>query len=442
MTRQGTETRIIPVLLAAFTLLIMLLAGATYVALGAMQAVEADTVRLVENQQGVDRFIEELQAQEEALSAVADALATRPDKEARRPLEERLAALQQGIRRTTDAGRTSPRAALWNGVREAVDAMIEEGHRVLNANEAPTRSFYRYHQSVNSAIAELASAELAASSTARKEATQRAARQFRYSLFLLGVALLVAVSIAVATAYFVKRIVDQLRWQASELSLLSSRVMSDQEESARRFSRELHDHFGQTLSAIEANLAALQGTKQYHQGRIDDCMGLLKDAVDNVREVAQLLRPSILDDFGLAPAIRWLADGFAERTGVRVTCDLEFDGRLKDEHETQLFRITQEALTNIARHAHATEVHCSLRRVQDKIELVISDNGTGLKSAGEPFLDHPRGGLGLTGMRSRARAAGGELSVDSENGRGVRIRVRIPFDYVPNAKENPHFISR
>src|SRR4029079_1896993 len=101
------------------------------------------------------------------------------------------------------------------------------------------------------------------------------------------------------------------RWQAAELAALSSRTMSDQEETASRLSREMHDHFGQTLSAIEANLVSMQRASTFHPGRLEDCLGLVKDAVENVREVSHLLRPSILDDFGMNASLRWLADRFS-----------------------------------------------------------------------------------------------------------------------------------
>ena len=128
--------------------------------------------------------------------------------------------------------------------------------------------------------------------------------------------------------YFVNRMFRALRWQAAELPGLSSRTMADQEDTASRLSREMHDHFGQTLSAIEANLVAMQNARAFHPGRMEDCLGLVKDAVENVREVSQLLRPSILDDFGLDASLRWLADSFAERTGNNVRYSSSFTGRL------------------------------------------------------------------------------------------------------------------
>src|SRR5262245_56856944 len=106
--------------------------------------------------------------------------------------------------------------------------------------------------------------------------------------------------------------------------------MSYQEETARRLSREMHDQLGQTLSAIEANLVAMKHARAFNEGRIEDCLALIKDAVANVREVSQLLRPSILDDFGWNASLRWLAETFSERTGIKVDFQSAFSGRLQD----------------------------------------------------------------------------------------------------------------
>src|SRR5262249_54581213 len=158
----------------------------------------------------------------------------------------------------------------------------------------------------------------------------------------------------------------------------------------------------------------------FHPGRIEDCLGLVKDAVQNVREVSQLLRPSILDDFGLNASLRWLADNLAERSGKPVRFTSSFTGRLDGSVETQLFRIAQEALTNVVRHADATEVEVELARADRHVLLRVSDNGRGMDVAGSTH------GSGLVGMRARARAAGAHLSVESRPGEGVSIRVQVP----------------
>jgi signal transduction histidine kinase len=242
---------------------------------------------------------------------------------------------------------------------------------------------------------------------------------------LLGSALLVAIGGAAFTVYVTHRSFERARWQSAELGRLSSRAMSDLDALARRFSHELHDQFGQTLNAIEANLVAMRNRREYSDGRIEDCLGLIKDGMSSVREVSQLLRPSILDDFGLDASLRWLAETFSDRTGIQVQYTSSFAQRMNGEVETQVFRIAQEALTNVGRHSGATEVKMELRREGSKVRLEVSDNGRGF----EPVVSE--GGLGLVGMRARARTAKGILLVNSKAGRGVAVQLEIPF--VPEA---------
>ena len=148
--------------------------------------------------------------------------------------------------------------------------------------------------------------------------------------------------------------------------------------------------------------------------RLADCLHLVDEAIGNVRQMSQLLRPTILDDFGLEAGLRWLAEGFAARTGIEVTVDSNYSGRLPDETETHLFRIAQEALTNIARHAGAQHVQMKLASNGGDIRLTIQDDGRGL--SGAPTTAGR--GLGLIGMRARARSAGGDVTVHSRAGRG------------------------
>jgi signal transduction histidine kinase len=152
------------------------------------------------------------------------------------------------------------------------------------------------------------------------------------------------------------------------------------------------------------------------------------DAIGNVRQMSQLLRPTILDDFGLEAGLRWLAEGFAARTGIDVTVDSTYSGRLPDETETHLFRIAQEALTNVARHSGAKHVNIFLttetqRHGEEHIELTIQDDGRGLPEAAVKGLR----GLGLIGIRARARSMGGEADIRSKSGEGVTIQARAPI---------------
>jgi signal transduction histidine kinase len=218
-------------------------------------------------------------------------------------------------------------------------------------------------------------------------------------------------------------LIQQLEWQAGELSRVSWHLLEKQETTARRFSHELHDELGQTLTALKANLVSLN-ERMPETGRevMDDCVSLTDGAIKNVRELSQLLRPTILDDFGLEAGLRWLCDRFQVRTGVKVTFASTLDGRLMDETETHVFRIAQEALTNVARHSQAKGVEMELSRANGDVRLVIADDGQGFEPNAEAAT-----GLGMVGMRARARNAGGELKVETGPGKGVRIAATLPY---------------
>ncbi len=177
------------------------------------------------------------------------------------------------------------------------------------------------------------------------------------------------------------------------------------------------------MTALKANLVSLGQRQPEAVGEVmDDCLSLTDGAIKNVRELSQLLRPTILDDFGLEAGLRWLCDRFQTRTGVKVTFESTLDGRLTDETETHVFRIAQEALTNVARHSKAKGVEMNLSRIDADVRLVIADDGMGFEPNAEAAT-----GLGLVGMRARARSAGGEWQVETAPGKGVRITTSLPY---------------
>ncbi len=215
----------------------------------------------------------------------------------------------------------------------------------------------------------------------------------------------------------------RLEQQAADLSALQYQFLETQENTARRFSHELHDELGQALAAVKANLSALRGGGD--AGKVDDCMNLVDGAIQDVREMSQLLRPTILDDFGLDAALRSLTGSFAQRTGIKVIYDSDIEGqRLPDQTETSLFRIAQEALTNVARHSKATEVEVHLNRHAGKVALTIRDNGEGF----DLVARRKQPGLGLAGMRTRATGCGGSLEMESAPGKGLKIGVTCPIE--------------
>jgi signal transduction histidine kinase len=434
MVRDRESARfLLPVLTAGFALLLVLLLVSGWVSIDSMRFVVSDASRFVSEQQATSRLIADVQSEEGNLSRVFYSLVSGRHVDSA-DLLKRLDALETAMRRTIDSGVAYSETTRWNNVRRAAERFIEEGRATIRSGRPPNESLVQSHQNLLDAVAELAAASFAPGGALNAEHERLTAR-IDYSLILLSVAVVVAIMGAIITVYFVNRMFFRLRWQAAELAQLSSRTMQDQEEAAGRLSREMHDHLGQTLSAIEANLVAMRNQRAFHAGRLEDCLGLVKDAVGNAREVSQLLRPPILDDFGLNASLTWLAENFAERTGKDVRCDLSFTGRLDRTSETQLFRIAQEALTNISRHADASEVRIQLRGVGSKVQLTVSDNGKGMT------LHTGTVGMGLAGMRARARVAGGTMFVESRPGAGVYICAEVPLRETTYAPENSHSLS-
>jgi signal transduction histidine kinase len=238
------------------------------------------------------------------------------------------------------------------------------------------------------------------------------------SVLLIGACLLIAAASALATVSFVKESMRQQQQQQDELTQVSWHMLQTQEQTARRFAHEMHDELGQVLAALRSNVT--KGTTSPLDPLRQDCLQLVDGAIANVRELSQLLRPVILDDFGLDSALRWLIDGFAQRTRLQVDYDSDCEERLGEETETHLFRIAQEALTNIARHADAKGVTIQLRCTADSVSLSIADDGRGLSFSDE------RPSLGMVGMKARARQCGGELILSQVLPHGTSITAVVP----------------
>ena len=215
------------------------------------------------------------------------------------------------------------------------------------------------------------------------------------------------------------------------LRRLSNQILHVQEEERRRISRELHDEVGQALTAIMVNLAVSQsysvGTSERLRAKIAETQRLLEQAMETVHRFAHELRPAMLDELGLLSALRSYVKNFAARTGLRVhfratPAAEELDG----EKKTVIFRIAQESLTNVAKHAHARSVEVTLRRVKSGIGLEIQDDGKSFCATPDDGQGR-RNGLGLLGMQERVRLVDGKFFVVPEPGKGTLVRVQIPI---------------
>jgi signal transduction histidine kinase len=220
----------------------------------------------------------------------------------------------------------------------------------------------------------------------------------------------------------------QLSARTRALEELSKRMVRQHEDERRRLSRELHDETAQVFTAVRMQLEGLRHSLiPAAESRLDRLLSLVDAGIRSIRNVTNDLRPSLLDDLGLLPALRSLASDFAERTGHRVMVHAPSSlPALPAEAELALYRALQEALSNVARHAraHAVEVHLTL--VGHTLEMRVSDDGIGLSAS----RDHADGreGMGLTGMRERIHAIGGQVVVTPSTAAipGAEVRVTVP----------------
>ena len=223
------------------------------------------------------------------------------------------------------------------------------------------------------------------------------------------------------------------RKRAQEASrTYSRRLIEAQEAERRRISMELHDQVGQILTAVRMNLHALQKTCSAPEilASIQENLSVIDEAVDQVRDLSVNLRPQLLDDFGLVVAVRWYLDRQARNSGVAVefvSLSLKDDDRFPPPLETACFRIVQEGMTNIIRHARANRISVRLERTGDDLVLVISDDGAGFDLKAVRAAGNEAATLGLRGMEERAQAVGGTLTIDSAPRLGTQICASFPL---------------
>jgi signal transduction histidine kinase len=407
------------VLVIGFAVVIALLATAAVIGVHNARSITATTAGLVADQLAITRLLDEVEREQGALNAAFYGISRAPENVDRARV---LAALNQTgaeVATLVKNARGSPDEAAWNALERAVLDFSSEARQLLSGKKEPkfaSRDLFVRHEEVTAVVAHLSDLSYARATETRRRVDAQTKSIVTESVLLIGGCLLVALVSAVVTVRIAARVFRQMEAQSSELGRVSFRMLETQEATARRFSHELHDELGGSLTAIKTNLT--NPTPQ-----IEDSIKLIDDAIMNVRTLSQLLRPTILDDFGLDAGIRWLAERFSERTGIDVDYRSQFDGRLADETETHVFRIVQEALTNVARHANASRVTIFLRAENGNIRLTLSDNGRGIAPTAS---DHT--GMGLTGMRARARSAGGDCAISSTPGGGVTIDVTAPME--------------
>jgi signal transduction histidine kinase/DNA-binding response OmpR family regulator len=241
-------------------------------------------------------------------------------------------------------------------------------------------------------------------------------------------------AIAIQKAY----LFEQVRSDRERLKNLSSRLIEAQELERRHIARELHDEIGQALTAVKINLQASQRSlgAAGDPYPIQESITIVEGSLQHVRNLALDLRPSLLDDLGLLAALRWYLDRQSQRTGlaINLVCGT-FESALSPKLETVCFRIVQEALTNITKHARATSITVQLNQYDDKLHLSIQDNGIGFDVQAARYRATHGASLGLLGMEERATLVGGQLYIISIPEHGTELHVHFPMHYAARVSE-------
>ena len=233
------------------------------------------------------------------------------------------------------------------------------------------------------------------------------------------------------------RMMDALREREMRIVELSGHLLKAQEEERKRISRELHDETGQALMVIRLYLGMLDGTVKTHEAKekIGELVAVVDRAIEGIRRIIGRLSPLVLQELGLISAIRKEAKDLHKTAGVTARVAISDNvGRLDPVIETAIYRVVQESLHNVAKHAQARNVDIQMERKGETLRLVIEDDGTGIRPVTNPM----RTSFGMAGMQERIATLGGRMKVESRKGEGTKISITVP---VParseKAEKNP-----
>lgn len=221
------------------------------------------------------------------------------------------------------------------------------------------------------------------------------------------------------------------RQAEEELRRLSQQLLRERDDSRRRMARELHESAGQSLAALKMTLGRLREALSSEERDVSHLLqsadALADAAIRAVRTVSYVIHPPLLDEAGLGPALRWYAEGFSQRSGIAVRVEAPDDfGRWSQETETTVFRIVQEALTNVHRHSGSRTATIRLIREGSRIVTEVEDEGCGLQPSAGDRAQNPPYGVGIAGMRERAELLNGRFEIRSAPGHGTAVRVVLP----------------
>lgn len=423
--RDGPR-QVLRILAGGFLLVVLLLGMGGYVASRESREIQTSSAGLVSDHLKTARLMDAFQTEQQKMDRLLFQISgqTRHAAVSREELSAKLAETQLAIDRALALPPPASAKARWEEIGEVSRRFTATASRLIAspaASEKDLETLLADHESFVRSVGQWVKEDTERSIRIERAIEEQSRNLGGEATWFLGGCFALALICAALTVSSTLHTIREMKRQSDELQRVSWHMLQGQEAAARRFSHELHDELGQSLAGLRALLSASRPSEI--EARRDECLRLVDDAIGNVRELSQLLRPVILDDFGLASALAWLGERFQERTTIDVDCQAQFDGRLGDETETQLFRITQEALTNVARHSGATLVRIRLRRHEETVYLTIEDNGRGLPKDRDPA---ERPSIGLVGMRARARQLGGDLQIGSSALKGVKIEAEVP----------------
>ena len=227
-----------------------------------------------------------------------------------------------------------------------------------------------------------------------------------------------------------KQTEESLRESEAELRYLSSQLLTAQESERRRISRELHDELGQSLALLKLQLSVTkQRLPEAAQHQYDEQMHAIDQIIENVRRLSRDLRPAVLDDLGLSAALQWLTKNFEKNFKIRVSVDTpDINHFFSHDAQIMIYRVFQEALTNIRKHAGAKNVSVMIKRQEDWVSFVVEDDGKGFDVTKALTKDVLQRGLGISTMDERIRMLKGSLNLWSQAGAGTRISFTIPIN--------------